>query len=590
MNGLHPALVLFATAALTLWTRGRLRQMIVMAGTLGSLLALWSLTPQAGWEFGLFSYTLHLLHVDALSHVFGLIFCLSVFLGAMYALHRDADDEAGATLVYAGAGLGVVFAGDWITLFAFWELMAVASAFVVWYGGTPRARAAGLRYLLVHIFGGALTFCGILLHLSAGGAMRLEVLSTGSAPATAAFWLILLGMAINAAIPPLHAWLTDAYPEASVTGSVFLSAFTTKAAVYVLIRLFPGTEVLLWAGTIMALYGVIYAIVEKNMRRLLSYHIVSQVGYMVAGVGLGTPLALNGATAHAFCHILYKALLFMGTGAVIQATGKRTLSELGGIARRLWPVVVFYMIAAFSISGVPLFNGFISKSIIISAAAEAHRPIPELLLTLASVGTFLSVGLKLPYLAFCGPDRGVQTRPLPGNMHLSMGLTALLCIGLGVHPAWLYARLPFAAEYHPYTMDHVISSLQLFLGTGVGFWLMLDRLRYAAPVHLDTDWVYRVWLATWFTRLITAARNTGGALVRLRTALLRAIVPYARNPFLLVGQWGLDPRPAADRTDAWRASAERQQPAYDENRYRLPIGVTVFWIIVFFAAIALHAL
>lgn len=589
MNGMHPALVLFATAMLAFCIRGRLRRIIVMVGTLGALLTLWYLTPEASWEFALPAYTLHLLHVDALSHVFGLIFCLSAFLGAMYALHRDADGETGATLVYAGAALGVVFAGDWITLFVFWELTAVTSLFVIWYGGTPRTRAAGMRYILVHIFGGSLLFCGILLHLAAGGAMRLEALTAGSSPSTAAFWLILLGLAVNAAIPPLHAWLTDAYPEASVTGSVFLSAFTTKAAVYVLIRLFPGADVLLWAGTIMALYGVLYAIVEQNMRRLLSYHIVSQVGYMVAGVGLGTPLALNGAAAHAFCHILYKALLFMGTGAVIQATGKRTLSELGGIARRLWPVVVFYMIAAFSISGVPLFNGFISKSIIISAAAEAHRPISELLLTLASVGTFLSVGLKLPYLAFCGPDRGVQTRSLPGTMHLSMGLTALLCIGLGVHPAWLYNRLPFAVEYHPYSMDHVISSLQLFLGTGVGFWLMLDRLRHAAPVHLDTDWVYRVWLASWFSRLITGARGIGGALVRLRTALLRAIVPYALNPFLIVMQCRLDPRPAG-QTDAWSTPDEQGQPVYDENRYRLPIGVTVFWIVVFFAAIALYAL
>lgn len=589
MSGIHPALVLFAAAGLTLCSRGRLRQLVVLAGTLGALLTLGDLAPQDRWEFVLPSYTLQLLHVDALSRVFGLIFCLIALLGVIYALHRAADGEDGVSLVYAGAALGVVFAGDWITLYVFWELMAVASLFVIWYGGTPLARAAGFRYLLVHIFGGSLLLCGILLHLAAGGALSIEALTAPPGASPAAMWFILLGVAVNAAIPPLHAWLTDAYPEASVTGSVFLSAFTTKTAVYVLLRVFPGAEVLVWAGAVMTVYGVIYALLEKDMRRLLSYHIVSQVGYMVAGVGLGTPLALNGAAAHAFCHILYKALLFMGTGAVMQATGKRKLTELGGMASRLWPVLMFYMIAAFSISGVPLFNGFISKSMIVSAAAEAHRPIPELLLNLASIGTFLSVGLKLPYLAFFDQDRGVQARALPGNMYLGMGLTALLCIGLGVLPAWLYERLPYAAEYHPYTVDHVVSSVQLLLGTGVGFWLVLDKLRGAATVNLDTDWLYRVALASTVAALVAGAKGIGTGLERSRTVALRAIMPYAVNPFLLIRRFGLEPRPRPSREDGGSTRARRERLVYDENLYRLPIGVTVFWIVVFFVAIALYA-
>ena len=408
MSGLHPAFILFLAAGVVACSRGRARRLVWLAGPLLALLAAWQLTPANGWSLALPHYQLQLLHVDALSHVFGLIFSLITCIGVLYALHVTRGGEPIATLIYAGAALGVVFAGDWMTLFTFWELMAIASLFVIWHGGSDRSWAAGFRYLLVHIFGGSLLLCGILLYLAHGGDVTLQALTNNPQVPAAAFWLMLLGVAINAAIPPLHAWLTDAYPEASVSGSVFLSAFTTKTAVYVLIRLFPGAEVLLWAGVIMALYGVVYAVLENDIRRLLAYHIISQVGYMVAAVGIGTAMALNGAVAHAFSHILYKALLFMGMGAVLYGTGRRKLTELGGIASSMPLVVILYMVGAFSISGVPLFNGFISKSMVISAAAEAHLPVAEILLTLASIGTFLHTGLKLPYFTFFGPDRGLR--------------------------------------------------------------------------------------------------------------------------------------------------------------------------------------
>lgn len=587
MTSLHPALVLFAVAFMVALTRGRLRQMVLLMGTLATFMTLLQLTPDASWSLTLPHYELQLLRVDRLSHVFGVIFSLITCIGVLYALHVRRGGEHAATLVYAGAALGVVFAGDLLTLFVFWELMAVASLFVVWYGGSTRSWAAGLRYLLVHIFGGSLLLFGLLLHLANGGDIAVQALTTETQISTAAFWLILLGIAINAAIPPLHAWLTDAYPEASVTGSVFLSAFTTKTAVYVLIRLFPGADVLLWAGVAMALYGVVYAVLENDTRRLLAYHIISQVGYMVAGVGMGTAMALNGATAHAFCHILYKALLFMGAGAVIQATGKRKLTELGGIGRAMPLVVTLYMVGAFSISGVPLFNGFISKSMVISAAAEAHFPIAELLLTLASIGTFLHTGLKLPYFTFSGPRRNLQPRPVPRNMVLAMGIGAILCTALGVFPDWLYGRLPFEVAYHPYTVDHVASALQLLIGTGLGFWLLLGKLGGEATISIDTDWLYRKPLASAFTALITVSRQTGSAIEQGRAAFLGAVIPYFQNPFLMSTWLGTRGREA----NGMRAHVSGpDNTLYDENRFRLPIGVTVFWIVVFFAGIALYSL
>ena len=584
MSALHPAFVLFITACVAMAARGVVRQGVLLAGTLATLWTTWELGSAASLSWTLPNYTLQVLRVDALSHVFGLIFSLITCIGVLYALHVRRGGEHAATLVYAGAGLGVVFAGDWITLFVFWELMAVASLFVVWFGGTAQSQAAGYRYLLVHILGGSLLFCGILIHLLHGGGVGLAALTEGETPG-AAFWLILLGVAINAAVPPLHAWLTDAYPEASVTGSVFLSAFTTKTAVYVLIRLFPGAEVLLWAGVVMTLYGVVYAILENDIRRLLAYHIVSQVGYMVAAVGMGTALALNGSGAHAFCHILYKALLFMGAGAVIQATGKRRLSDLGGLSGTMPFVFVLYMIAALSISGVPLFNGFTSKSMIVSAAAEAHLPLPELLLTLAGVGTFLSVGLKLPYFTFMGGDRGLSPGRLPLNMLLAMGAGAFFCVWLGLFPQALYDRLPFHAEYHPFTVDHVVSSVQLLIGTALAFWWLLDRFHRETTATLDTDWFYRRPLQAVFTRFIALARRTGGALEDCRTGVLRALLPYARNPYLVTETLIGGPLPPVHGTEPLPPDADGL--SYDENRYRLPIGATVMWIVVFLAGLTL---
>ncbi len=583
MSLLHPAFMLFIIAVVVALTHGKTRQIVLLLGTALTVVALVRLRTDTVWLVSMPPYTLHLLQVDRLSHVFGLIFALITCIGVLFALHLKQRGEAVTTLAYAGAALGVVFAGDWLTLFIFWELMAVTSLFVVWYGGTSRSCVAGFRYLLVHIFGGSLLLFGILSYLADGGTMTLHALTTTDIKPVP-FWLILLGVAINAAVPPLHAWLTDAYPEASVTGSVFLSAFTTKTAVYVLIRLFPGADVLLWGGVAMALYGVVYAVLENDIRRLLAYHIISQVGYMVAGVGMGTALALNGATAHAFCHILYKSVLFMGTGAVIQATGKRKLTELGGIGHAMPTVVILYMIGAFSISGVPLFNGFISKSMVISAASEGHLPIAELLLVLASVGTFLHTGLKLPYFTFFGPKRGLQPKPIPRNMILAMGIGAFLCIALGLFPGLLYARLPFHVDYHPYTADHVVSALQLLLGTGLGFWLFLGKLGGEGTVSMDTDWLYRKPLVTLLNALISTARRAGAALEQDRTAILNTVIPYFQNPFLVLQRMGLT------RRQPGPGSSAAERTAYDENAYRLPIGMTVFWIVIFFACMSLYNL
>jgi multicomponent Na+:H+ antiporter subunit D len=559
----HPSFVLFGAAAAVALLPHRAKPAALLGGALAALAAVGSL-PEDGIAavYHVAGQRVELIHADALSRLFALIFAIVTVIGAFFAMHVRRAGEHAAVLTYAGGAIGVTLAGDWIAAFVFWELMTATSVAVIWHGQSERAGPAGFRYLLMHVLGGSLLFAGIMVHVAGGGAISFEAWSeTWRAGWSMAGGLMLAGVAVNAAIPPLHAWLTDAYPEASVTGMVFLSAFTTKTAVYLLIRAFPGSDLLLWAGIAMALYGVVYAVLENDIRRLLAYHIISQVGYMVAGVGMGTSLALNGAAAHAFCHILYKALLLMGAGAVMTATGRRKLTELGGIAARMPAVTSLYMIGAFSISGFPLFNGFISKSMTVSAAAEGGWPAAELLLILASVGTFLHTGLKLPYFTFFGPDRGIAVAPVPRNMLVGMGIAATLCIGLGVYPAWLYARLPFRPfEYHPYTADHVLVTAQLLLGTGVAFWLLLRKLAGEPTISLDVDALYR--------RLVPAA--VGGAAVAVAAG-----GEAVRGRRLAIGRWIVRvtefPKPSGG------------------DLYRRPAGATVFWALASLVVLTLYA-
>jgi multicomponent Na+:H+ antiporter subunit D len=490
----HPSLP-FVLAALLVPLGGPLfrRSVSLLApATALALLATLPLDVTAG--FSALGHDWQLLRVDALSRVFALAFIVYALLAGIYAWQETAAGPRAASLVLAGAGVGVVFAGDLLTLFFFWEWLTIASLFLIWFGNTPASWAAGFRYLVFHLLGAVLLLTGVLLQLADGivtfGAMDM---------AHPASWLILAGMLTNAAVPPLHAWLPDAYPRASIFGTVFLAAFTTKSAVYALVRGFAGLELLVWLGVIMALFGVFYAIMQNDLRRLLSYHIVSQVGFMVAGVGMGTALSLNGTTSHAFAHIFYKGLLMMSAGAVVYATGRGKLTDLGQLAGPMRWTLVLMMIGALSISGAPLLNGFVSKSMIISAAAYSELAPVEFLLLVAPMGTFLSTGLKMPWFTFYSKDNGARVlRPVPTSMYVAMGLTAGICFITGVVPGpTLYALLPFDATYDPFTAHHFVQVTQLLLGTALGFWLLRVKLAGDPTVTIDVDIVYRgpvVWV------------------------------------------------------------------------------------------------
>ncbi len=484
---IHPALFLIAGAFLVPYLKGGIKKAYLLILPSLSFIALLYMSQGTYWVYNFLGNDLIFGKVDRLSLVFGYVFAIMGFIGILYALHIKDDRQHMAALFYSGSAMGVLFAGDYFTLFIFWEIMAFASVYLIFAQRSDAAINAGFRYLLVHVFGGVCLLAGIMIHYVDTGSLLFGPIGEGGM----AFYLILIGFILNAAVPPLSAWLSDAYPEATITGSVFLCAFTTKTAIYVLIRAFPGTEVLIWMGTIMTLYGVIYATMENNCRRLLAYHIISQVGYMVAAVGLGTELALNGSTAHAFTHIIYKALLFMGAGTVVYMTGIRNLTEMGGLYRTMPRTMVLYMIGGFSISAFPLFSGFVSKSMIVSASAHDHRGIITLLLTMAASGTFLSTTLKLPYYMFFGKDSGLRPKEPPLNMLLAMGVAAFLCIAIGIFPGTLYSVLPYPVHFEPYTGDHITTSLGILMFTALGFFLLLKKAAPHHTVSLDTDWFYR---------------------------------------------------------------------------------------------------
>jgi len=484
---MHPSLALLAGAALALVMRGHARSLTILAAPLLTLWLVWQVPEGPVWQVQFLDLLLRPLEGDRLGRLFATIFALMAFGGGLFALGQKNQIEVPAAFIYAASAVGVALAGDLITVFICWELMAIGSTLVLWSNATTAAYRASVRYVMIHLAGGAILFAGVAGH----------VVQTGSAvfgamqPDTVAHWLILIGFLINAGAPPLSAWVADAYPQASWSGTVFLSAFTTKTAVLVLWRGFPGTELLIGVGLFMVLYGIVYALLENDIRRILVYSVVNQVGFMLVGSGIGTEMALNGAAAHAFTHIIYKGLLLMSAGSVLLMTKRHKCSELGGLFHSMPVTTVCGVIGALAISAFPLTSGFISKSLLVQAAVDQHVLWIWLSLVAASAGAFFYVGIKFPWFVFFQKDSGLRPKDPPASMQWAMVLFAALCIGLGVWPEALYRMLPFPVDYEPYTQAHVLTQLQLLLFSGLAFFLLLPVLKNTLAITLDTDWLYR---------------------------------------------------------------------------------------------------
>ncbi len=522
-----PPFVIFLIGTLLVAvTRGHVRRGVLLLVPVLGALNLLGLQDGAFVEIELLGYTLVPFTVSRLGMLFGWLFHLAAFLGNLYALHLDEGDHPGiqhtSAMLYAGAALGAVFAGDLISLFVFWELLAFTSVFLIWARGTDSSLRSGFRYLVIHVLSGVLLLSGALMRAHSTGSIEFGPIGLDGSLAA---WLILIAFGIKAAFPFLHNWLTDAYPEGTPTGTVFLSAFTTKVAVFALAKSFAGTEMLIYVGVIMTCFPIFYAVIENDLRRVLSYSMINQIGFMVTGVGLGTALALNGAVAHAFADVFFKGLLFMSMGAVLQMTGRINGSDLGGLYKTMPITATLCVVGAMTISAFPLLSAFVTKSMIMASALEEGHVWIWPFLLFASAGVLEHAGIKIPYFAFFGHDSGIRAKEPPKNMLAAMFIAALLCIGIGSFPGFLYALLPFAAEFDPYDATHVLTQIQLlFFGALAVLWLMKTGIYppELRSVNIDAEWSYR-WLAP---RLV---RGIGAAVARVDSAVRGAVVGVVRS-------------------------------------------------------------
>ena len=523
-----PSLILIAGSLLIPVLRGRLQSAYMLLLPVAGLAHLIGLSPGEYWKIGVFDYSITLVRIDGLSLVFGYVFHIAALLSVIYALHVKDNAQHVAGLFYAGSAVGALFAGDLITLFVFWELTAISSVFLIWSRRTDRAYAAGMRYLIVQVCSGMVLLAGILIHLRETGSIAFTELGLNGLGTT----LVFIAFGIKCAFPLLHNWLSDAYPEATVTGTVFLSAFTTKLAVYALARGFPGTEILVPIGAVMTLFPMFYAILENDLRRVLTYSLNIQLGFMVVGIGIGTQMSLNGTAAHAATHVIYKALLFMSMGAVLYRTGTARASELGGLYRSMPLTAAFCIIGAASISAVPFFNGFVSKSFVLGAVANGHYVLTWLALLFASAGVLLYTGIRVPYLSFFSEDSGIRCREAPLNMRVAMGAAAGLCVLIGVYPKPLYAVLPFAVNYEPYTAEHLVTQFQLLFFSALAFVVMKRTGVYPSvlrSVNLDADWVYRRLLPGIVRTVARVGGSAGSSILEGGRALVSAAVSGCRQ-------------------------------------------------------------
>jgi multicomponent Na+:H+ antiporter subunit D len=496
-----PGLVVLAAALVVAWLPRRAGHALGVAVTGATLVWAWLVPEGQSLEVVFLGFDAVLFNVDTLSRLMALIFAFIGATAVVYSYATEADTRQTAfALGYVGTSVGAVFAGDWLTFVFFVELMGVASTLLVWtHGG--RAVRAGFRYALWHGLGGSLILAGIIWHYAAVGSFLFSA-TDGIAPGVPAA-LYALGFGVNVGYIGLHVWLPDTYPRPHIAASVFLCVYTTKTGVYGLGRAFPeGHLWLAYMGGGMAVFGAFVALLQNDMRRLLSYHIQSQVGYMVAGVGIGSALAFSGAFAHVFNHILYKSLLFMCAGAIIYRTGTANLKKLGGLRHEMPLTAAIFGIAALSIAGFPGFNGFVSKGMVVGAAHKEHLDALWYILLLGGVGTFMSF-IKFGYYAFFHGEaqQTVPGRELNTGQRVAMGTVATLCVLYGLVPGALFGLLPGVesatyvalpaaeAKYTVFTVDHLVEGFGLAALGLVGFAALKKPLSKVGHVP-DIDYVY----------------------------------------------------------------------------------------------------
>ncbi len=514
----------------------RFRYILVLVPLINGILIFLNADQLTPISVQLHTFTLQIMDVGAgvteqdakLSLLFAYLFHLACFICLIYALHVKDKVQLVSGLLYAGSAIGAVFAGDFITLFIFWELLALTSAFLVFARRTEAAKAAGIRYLIIQVLSGVLLLIGAISYFQQTGSTDIAYIGLGST----ASWLFLVAFGIKAAFPFMHSWLTDAYPEATPVGTVFLSAFTTKVAIYMLARTFPGEDLLVYIGAAMTCFPIFYAVIENDLRKVLAYSLINQLGFMVCGIGIGTALALNGTVAHAFNDVIFKGLLFMTMGAVLTRVGHVNGSNLGGLYKTMPKTTLFCIIGAASISAFPLFSGFVSKSMVMAAMIEAGHEYLWLMLLFASAGVFHHAGIKIPFFAFFAHDSGLRPKEAPTNMLIAMGIASALCILIGSYPALLYSLLPWENNYVAYDITHTLTQLQLLFFSALAFVWLNQKGLYPPElksVNLDVEWVFRKALPGLGNGVYRLASNTKRAIISVSVGLINAIPVMKRG-------------------------------------------------------------
>ena len=541
LSTVPPALPILLAAVLVALVPRNAGYTIGTLATIYLFLVSWLVPPGEYLSVLFLGFDAQLFVVDDFARLLGLGFG---FLGTAAMLYAASSELPKTTmafvLAYIASVVGVIFAGDWLTLLFFWELMAVTSTLVVWnYGGD--AVRAGYRYAIAHGIGGVLVLWAVTWHFVEVGTFFIGVEAAGITPGAPAL-LAALGIGVNCAFIGLHTWLPDTYPRPHIAASVFLSVFTTKTSAYVLYQAFPeGHLYLAYMGGLMAVYGVCFALLQHDMRALLSYHIQAQLGYMVAGIGIGTAIGVAGAMAHLFNNILYKALLFMAVGVIIYRTGEEDLYELGGLWREMPITTVAYALGALSITAVPGFSGFVSKGMILDAADPAYYGAPEYqalywLLMIGAVGTFLSF-IKLGYYAFLhGPATTTVRDAKPGH---TVGMLSVggVCLALGVAWPTFVDLLPFSAglDLDPYSVGHLTDTALLLTVSVIGFAIIRKPLSKIGHVH-DMDRLLNP--LTFYTGRLSmlAVTETFAAVDRVGVSFVRKCYWIGNNPVLAVGR------------------------------------------------------
>lgn len=482
----HPALPLVIGSLLIFLFKEKSNQISIIS-ILISLFVLLFITNNVDYVYTNSISVINYFSYSKLAYLFCLVFLIMGLIGKLFSIYRDSYKEKAMVLLYISSAIFVLFSGDFLTLYVFWEVMAIASTMVIWSSNSEDSKSAGNRYLIMHLFGGMILLLGIIgLYIDTND-LQIRLLSLD----TWYNWMILAGFLLNAGAPPFSHWISDAYPEGSYSSTVFLSAYTTKTSVFILIATFAGSHVLMLIGIYMIMYGIIYALLENDIRRILSYSIVNQVGFMIVGIGIGTELSINGTAAHAFSHILYKGLLLMSAGSVIYMINKRKCTDVGGLYKTMPITAICGIIGALAISAFPLTSGFISKSMIVDASINEGMELIWLMLLVGSAGVFLHAGIKFPWFVFFHRDKKIITTDPPVYMKYAMIVASSICIIIGIWPELLYSLLPYNVDFIPYSGNHIVSQLHILFFSALAFFISLKYLERTLTLTLDIDWLYR---------------------------------------------------------------------------------------------------